>query len=71
MSIFLRKNRKGIIGFPTPPFAGNALGPMIATSLLAFSTLPTLYLFISLIALSALLGFGYVFRHPPVEAKTH
>jgi hypothetical protein len=72
MSIFAKESKGNVIGFlNSARFAGNALGPMIATTLLAFSNLPTLYLFISLIGLSALLGFGHVFRHPPVEAGTH
>jgi len=72
MSIFAKESKGNVIGFlNSARFAGNALGPMIATTLLAFSNLPTLYLFISLIALSALLGFGYVFRHTLVEAKAH
>jgi hypothetical protein len=40
---------------------------MIATVLLAFFNLPTLYLFISLITLLALIGFGSIFRPQPVE----
>jgi MFS family permease len=72
MSIFAKESKGNVIGFlNSARFAGNALGPMIATSLLAFSNLPTLHLFISLITLSALLGFVYVLRDTPVEARAH
>jgi hypothetical protein len=70
IAIFAKESKGEVIGFlNSARFAGNALGPMIATSLLAFSNLPSLYLFISLITLSALVGFGYVFKPSPVEAK--
>lgn len=68
MSIFAKESKGDVIGFlNSARFAGNGLGPMIATVLLAFFNLPTLYLFISLITLLALIGFGSIFRHQPVE----
>jgi MFS family permease len=70
MSIFAKESKGDVIGFlNSARFAGNALGPMIATTLLAFSNLPTLYLFISLITLSALLGFVHVLSRTPVETR--
>jgi hypothetical protein len=72
MSIFAKESKGNVIGFlNSARFAGNAFGPMIATTLLAFSNLPILYLFISLITLSALSGFVYVFRHTTAETRTH
>ncbi len=43
-------------------FGGNALGPIIATSVLAFSNLNTLYLIISAMTLLAFLNFKYFFK---------
>jgi hypothetical protein len=55
----------GIIGFlNSARFTGNAWGPMIATSILAFSSLEVVYLLISAISLLALLGFKFFFKKP-------
>jgi hypothetical protein len=48
-------------------FAGTALGPILATCILAYSDLANLYLFISVITLFAFLGFTFFFKkHDPV-----
>jgi DHA1 family multidrug resistance protein-like MFS transporter len=65
ISIFLREPKGGIIGFlNSARFTGNAVGPMIATSILAFSSLEVVYLLISAISLLALLGFKFFFKEP-------
>jgi MFS family permease len=65
ISIFLREPKGGIIGFlNSARFTGIALGPMIATSILAFSSLKVVYLLISAISLLALLGFKFFFKEP-------
>jgi DHA1 family multidrug resistance protein-like MFS transporter len=65
ISIFLREPKGGIIGFlNSARFTGLALGPMIATSILAFSSLEVVYLLISAISLLALLGFKFFFKEP-------
>jgi DHA1 family multidrug resistance protein-like MFS transporter len=64
-SIFVSEPRGSIIGFlNSARFTGNALGPMIATSILAFSNLEVLYLSISGISLFALFGFRFFFKQP-------
>jgi hypothetical protein len=64
-SLFVTTPKGGIIGFlNSARFAGNALGPMIATSVLAFSSLGVLYLSISALSLLALIGFKFLFRYP-------
>jgi len=51
-----------VIGFlNSGRFAGNALGPMIGTSVLAFSSLSWLCIFISSLSLLTLLSFAYFF----------
>jgi len=68
ISIFLKVPKGGIIGFlNSARFTGMALGPMIATSVLAFSSLEVVYLLISAISLLALLGFKFFFKeaHDP------
>lgn len=63
ISIFATEQNGGTIGFlNSARFAGNAFGPIIATSILALSNLTTLYLFISGITLLALIGFRSSFR---------
>ena len=62
-SIFASDSDGKVMGFlNSGRFAGNALGPMIATFILAFSSLNWLYLSISGISLLALLGFVLFFR---------
>jgi len=64
-SIFVSEPRGSIIGFlNSARFTGNALGPMIATSILAFSNLEVLYLSISAISLFAVFGFRFFFKQP-------
>jgi MFS family permease len=68
ISIFAAELKGGTIGFlNSSRFAGNAFGPMIATSILAISNLTTLYLFISGLTLFALFGFKFLSKstfHP-------
>lgn len=65
ISVFLREPKGGVIGFlNSARFTGMALGPMIATSILAFSSLQVVYLLISAISLLALLGFKFFFKEP-------
>jgi len=49
-----------VIGFlNSSRFAGNALGPMIATSVLAFSSLNWLYISVGSLGLLTLVGYGF------------
>ncbi len=65
ISLFLREPKGGTIGFlNSARFAGMALGPVIATSILAYSSLEAVYLFIGAISLLALLGFKFFFKEP-------
>jgi MFS family permease len=58
ISMFAAERRGGVIGFMNSSrFAGNALGPIIGTSVLAVSNLRVLYLFISFLTLLVLFGF--------------
>lgn len=62
ISLFATKMRGGVIGFlNSARFAGNAMGPLIATSVFALSSLTTVYLCISGMTLLALLGFKFFF----------
>jgi DHA1 family multidrug resistance protein-like MFS transporter len=64
ISIFATELRGGVIGFlNSARFAGNAMGPIIATSVLAFSNLTILYLFISGMTILALFSFKSLFRN--------
>jgi len=59
ISIFAVRQKGNVIGFlNSGRFAGHALGPIMATSVLAVSNLPTLYLLISGLTLLALLAFN-------------
>ncbi|MBW1998254.1 MAG: MFS transporter [Deltaproteobacteria bacterium] len=61
-SIFASDSNGRVMGFlNSGRFAGNALGPMIATSILSFSNLTWLYLSISGLSLLALLPFALLF----------
>ena len=65
-SLFISTPKGGTIGFlNSARFARNALGPMIVTSILAFSSLGVLYLSVSALSLLALIGFKFFFRYPP------
>ena len=58
MSLLATGQKGSIIGFlNSARFVGNAVGPMLATSVLAFSSLPVLYLLISAITFISLFGF--------------
>ena len=58
LSIFARGVGGGTLGFlNSARFGGNATGPLISTSIVAYSNLATLYFMISGITLIALLGF--------------
>ncbi len=58
MSILATGQKGSIIGFlNSARFVGNAVGPMLATSVLAFSGIPVLCLLLSLITFVSLLGF--------------
>ncbi len=63
LSLFSSKARGFTIGFLySSRFVGNAIGPMMATSILAFSNTPSLYFSIAGLSLAAL----FVFRLTPV-----
>jgi MFS family permease len=63
ISIFAAERRGEVIGFMNSSrFAGNALGPIIATSVLALSNLRVLYLSISFLTLLVLFGFKLSLR---------
>ena len=67
ISIFAGESKGGVIGFlNSSRFAGNAMGPIIATSILAYFNLTTLYFFISGLTLLALLGFRAFFKSSTV-----
>jgi len=64
ISIFAAEKKGGVIGFlNSARFAGNALGPVIATSVLALSNLTVLYLFLGSLTILILFGFTFSFRH--------
>jgi DHA1 family multidrug resistance protein-like MFS transporter len=76
ISLFAAQAKGGVIGFlNSGRFAGNGLGPMIATTVLAATDLATLYLAISGLTLLGLLGFTLFFDkqspHPhPTRGET-
>jgi hypothetical protein len=58
LSVFASGGTGGTMGFlNSARFAGNAAGPLLATSVLASSNLPTLYLLISGLTLVSLTAF--------------
>lgn len=68
ISYFARELKGGVIGFlNSARFAGMALGPFIATSVLAFSSLRFLFLLICGLSLLVLAGFKTFFD--PYEAR--
>ena len=68
ISLFVREPKGSVIGFlNSARFAGNAMGPIIATSILAFSNLSVLYLFISAITLLAFIAFKAFFGEDRIE----
>ncbi len=63
LSLFASQSKGGVMGFlNSARFAGNALGPILATSILAFSNLTGVFLIIGTISLFALVGFGVLFK---------
>jgi len=63
ISNFAAERRGEVIGFMNSSrFAGNALGPIIGTSVLAVSNLRVLYLFISFLTFLVLFGFKLSLR---------
>ncbi|OGP75384.1 MAG: hypothetical protein A2W09_07840 [Deltaproteobacteria bacterium RBG_16_50_11] len=63
ISLFVSKPKGSTIGFlNSARFTGNALGPIIATSVLAFSNLTVLYLVIGGITLITFLSFRHSFK---------
>jgi MFS family permease len=62
ISMFAGESKGSIIGFlNSARFAGNALGPILATSILAISDLRSLYFFISAVTLMAFLGYKFFY----------
>ena len=58
LSVFATGVGGGTLGFlNSSRFAGNAIGPLMATSIVAYSNLLTLYLIISVLTLIPLIGF--------------
>jgi len=71
ISMFVSESRGGVIGFLNAArFTGGAVGLMIATSILAVSSLPILYMSLSFLALLALLGFKAFFGKRDGEQDT-
>ncbi len=73
ISIFAAESRGEIIGFlNSARFAGNALGPIIATSILAWSNLTLLLLFVAALTFLVVLAFKIFFRERgiPVAAES-
>jgi len=63
ISVFAAESKAGAMGFLNASrFAGGAVGPVLATSILAYSNMTVLYLSITAMTLLALLGFVLVFR---------
>lgn len=63
ISIFASESKGSVIGFlNSARYMGNALGPIIATSILAFSNLTSLYFFISGMTLFTFLCFKFFFK---------
>jgi MFS family permease len=61
MSLIATGQKGSVIGFlNSARFVGNAVGPMLATSVLAFYSLPVLYVLICLITACAFFGFRRV-----------
>jgi DHA1 family multidrug resistance protein-like MFS transporter len=71
ISVFATEMKGLTIGFlNSARFAGNAAGPMIATSILAFSNLTTLYLFIAGLTLVTFVGFRLFSKEPQPPPTT-
>lgn len=62
ISLFASDLSGKVIGFlNSARFAGSAMGPVIATTILAFSNMTWVYLFITGLSIVALAGFGFSF----------
>ena len=69
ISIFAAGSEGGIIGFlNSARFAGNALGPIIATSILAWFNLSFLFFFIAALTFLVVLLFKIFFREKRLDA---
>jgi DHA1 family multidrug resistance protein-like MFS transporter len=63
ISIFAVRQKGNVIGFlNSGRFAGQAFGPIMATSVLAVSNLPSLYLLITGLTLLALFAFNFLLK---------
>ena len=70
ISIFAAESKAGAMGFlNSSRFAGAALGPVLATSILAYSNMTALYLSISGLTLLTLCGFIVVFKRPTDHSR--
>ncbi len=68
ISLFVREAKGSVIGFlNSARFTGNAMGPIIATAILAVSNLSILYLFISAITLLSFIAFRTLFERDEIE----
>jgi DHA1 family multidrug resistance protein-like MFS transporter len=68
ISIFAAESKGGIIGFlNSGRFAGNALGPIIATSILAWFNLSFLFFFIAALTFLVVLAIKITFREKAVD----
>lgn len=68
-SSFASESDGRVLGFlNSSRFAGNALGPMIATSVVAFSSLKWVYISIAGMGLAALLGYLFFFNDKKDDA---
>ena len=71
ISIFASQMKGSVIGFlNSARLVGGATGPLLATSVLAFSNLTVLYLVVSGITLTCLLFFEHAFRTAKVASLT-
>jgi len=68
ISIFAAESRGGIIGFlNSGRFAGNALGPIIATSILAYFNLSSLFFFIAALSFLLVLALQIFFKEKDIH----
>ncbi len=71
ISLFLDNPSGGTVGLVNSArFMGMAAGPMLATSVVAFYSLTTLYLFISMLTAFALVSFWIFFSAKPARAPS-
>jgi DHA1 family multidrug resistance protein-like MFS transporter len=68
ISIFAAESKGGIVGFlNSARFAGNALGPIIATSILAWSNLSFLFFFVAALTFLVVLAFKIFLREKGID----